>query len=402
MNIIDSIKLKSSKLGFKIFNGLMAGSQISDLATYLVTPSWWNPITLSVFDADWAFPHLIEFMNEFATMVHDVPVNTPYGLCMFGFTYAGCHYRVNFAPENPRVLTISIIDMEPCLTDTEGNIVGFQDNSILRHLQSLANEYNQKDMRHLVRVGVLGDDVSPVVRISIQIAFTPGFGNKVMIKDACDELYSYCCQFVEEGMSMSEAVNIPTDEYLFLPEDHKLPNDDADFWKQENALEHWFGLHQRLLYGDSNRHESGDRVICDIPYVLRDGERFEAIGLPHNENGIVVELDESLLKKIKIVGYRSNPFLYTMEARNLNQIFEIKNPISEDEIKALCEQLTWNDHNQLIRAIWHKDSAGMLDLSIIGSGLWVGPSQSFAKIDQIGEFMKTVAAAYLVLTGQLK
>lgn len=150
MNIIDSIKLKSSKLGFKIFNGLMAGSQISDLATYLVTPSWWNPITLSVFDADWAFPHLIEFMNEFATMVHDVPVNTPYGLCMFGFTYAGCHYRVNFAPENPRVLTISIIDMEPCLTDTEGNIVGFQDNSILRHLQSLANEYNQKDMRHLV------------------------------------------------------------------------------------------------------------------------------------------------------------------------------------------------------------------------------------------------------------
>lgn len=403
-SIIDSIKLKFAKQSFKIFNGLMAQSQISDLATNLITPSWWNPITLNVFDADWAFPHLVEFMDEFTTMSHEVPVGTPYGLCMFGFTYEGCHYRVNFAPENPRVLTLSLIDIEPGMKNSDGSRVEFQDDSVLRHLQSIANEYNQKDLRHLVRVGFLGDDVSPVVRISTQIVFTPNFGDKMMIKDACDELFEYCCQFVGEGMSMSDVVNIPNNEYIFLPANRELPNDDSDFWKQENALEHWFGLHQRLLYGISNCHESGNKIICDIPAVFsaQNRKNAEAIGLPFNENGMVVELEESFLQKIKLVGFRNNPFLYTMEARNLNKLFEINNPISDNKIKELCEQLTWNDHNQLIRAVWHKGPDGNLDMSIIGSGLWLGPSQSFAKIDQIGEFMKNIAAAYLVLTGQVK
>ena len=102
------------------------------------------------------------------------------------------------------------------------------------------------------------------------------------------------------------------------------------------------------------------------------------------------ELDEMQLRVRK-----DCPYLYTIEAANVLSLWNIHydkdDMVMLDQIISICYDITWNDHNQLIRVVWNKLPDDNFDVSIIASGLWVGEDQSFAKIDQIGEFMKNLA-----------
>lgn len=388
-----------SKLNFKIFNGFLSSAQLEMLHAFLQNESWWNPNSAPVFDRDWAVPHINGFLNEYAERIHEIPLNTEYGLYMLGFTYNGCHFWLNFAPQNPRVVTISVIDLEVSQCDKDGKREELKDNTLLKQMQSIANEYNKLDMRHLIRVGVLSDHVTPVIRISLQIILTPDIGDKEMIKYACDELLNYAVRFTNKAIENVKPSRLEFDEKMFLPSDRVSPEKDKDFWKYSDALEHWFGLHTQILFGKGEMREMDGKWIREIPMVFSpdDGEGIEVVAIPFGNHVERVAFTEDMLSQVKIIITNNNPFLYVIEARNLRELFGIKGRISNDYLKGICNQLTWNDHNQLVRAVWKTGVNGTGDMSLIASGLWMGTGQSFAKIEQIGEFMKNLAAAYVAL-----
>ena len=176
------------------------------------------------------------------------------------------------------MLTISIVDLYTDIGDDEDNGLSSDDISLIIQLESIANEYNKLDMRHLVKVVWHEDDDCPVISVSTQVALTPEFGDKMTIKKACDELIEYSSEIISNGFANIVPEPESFDRNFLLPEGN-FYNERIPYFKGEkNALEHWFGLHSKALFGEGDVQESDTEIVRSLPITWTEqGDATEDI-----------------------------------------------------------------------------------------------------------------------------
>lgn len=409
MGLSDFFKKALNKASESALNAMIQIGGARQMKVYMEQPSWWNPNEGDVFDADWAFKHLCEFMNEFTHNPFQLQLNTNYGLIAFGFSYNNEHYQVNFAPHNPRVLTLSLIDIMPFNQDEAGNPIPFTDNSTLIQFLEVANQYNKFDSRHIVRVGVLGDGISPVIRISSQVVFTDSYGDKMLIKEACDELLIYGIQFVKnafKGKIPTTNVVFQTGQFLPFEENVGAPVDFSVVENRNDALGYWFTGRISNQYGLNEIKETEESYIRTVPITWELAEyenpNVLSIFLPgHNYAPQEVQFSKKEINQIIVRVPKEYPYIYTIEANNIKKMLELSknthDKLTKDVIRDICMAGNWNDDNQLVKFIWDNMPDGSYDFSIIASGIYAGAPQTFSRVQNIGEFMKNLAMAQLAI-----
>lgn len=408
MGLFDKFKKKVGQVTGDAFNVALVPAQQEMLNRYLLSPTWLNPNQENVFDAQWAWNHIIDFINAYCEASQKDEELPDYGIIRVLFKYNDSVFSINFAPHNPRVLKLKSanIVLNPN-TGENGETIPY-DGEVYERFLSMANQYNKLDSRHLVYVGTLSDGLTPYANISTHIIFTPEYGDKELIKNACDNLMEYIKGFMQNAYND----HLPDAELfnnnLFLPEQNITLDRSNRFNGRNNALEFWFNEHTTRTFGDIKLNETEEAYIGILPSVFNSRQTLKINGvfktidtinvaLPIGENGSILSFSADEKNQIRLHIRKDNAYIYSIEAKNLKNLFQMsedkKNSKSDEDIKEFCLYCNNQLNNQLVKCIWEKCPDGHLDFSLIATGLWVGESQSFAKIQCIGEFMKNLALA---------
>lgn len=404
MGIFDKFKKNRKKVADQIFATMTAGPEIEMFNKYLLTPSFLNPNPEMTFDATWSWEPLTKFLDKFCEDISYDQENMPLGIIILGANYKNFQFSFNFAPHNPRVLRITLRNVDAS-NKFQNAKIEFEGGPTMDSMAEYVNEVNIHDNRHLIALDILDETGFITLQVSMQLIFTEDFGDENVIQEACDSLIIYTSNLLSSFYNGESFIShIPKeDDFLPLCPITQIYN---DYERRNDALEFWFCNYVNIHFGKriiENSSTSFSTIVPNINNSSQDNfKEIMAVALPFGENGVVVEFNDKEKSKVKVTINKECPLIYFIEVKNLKTFFErddiiLKNRTEED-IKDFCLQANAMIKNSLIKFIWERQEDNSLDFSIRATGLWVGAPQAYARIDILGEFYKQLAYALLFLT----
>ena len=403
MGIFDKFKNKVKEKAGDVFMDLISPAKADQLEIYLKTPSFLNPTAAvnspwNAYDQGWPYDKLLDFIKSNECPAQSI-MNGENGEILVYLEYKNHEFDFHYSLHNARVVSFTLFKEIGKVKDISKDKFNSYQNKV--------NRYNIKDDIHRIGITFSPDNETMIFRFSSLTIVTDVYGNKNTIQKAFDDLLEYGEDFIDSPLDFT-----PSDDYFekfyFKPskisdlEDMKV----NDQWS--SAIECWFGREGAGFLGtlgDGKGRLDGNMLVRTFPFPITQGMaqyKMETIEIPlENDRTISATFEKKDLETISLKVNKSFPCIYKIEAKNIIQ--NIGTPenysgnLNEDKIKDICRAGNLSLSNLLIKFVMEKNSLGQMDISLIACGLHYGSGQSWAKLDVIGEILKWLTVAYLLL-----
>lgn len=364
---------------------VMSVGQRSMFYDYLRTSDYWNPNANNpayiAFDSGYPAGAIQKLIDMFIPEMGLLSNYVDSGEKVFLGEYRGYDVLINFSLHNARSLKISV------------NML-VEDEDINKKYDSLAEKFNLiNDSDELIQIGIIKSESQIVCTFSTIVLITETFGDENDIIKSCDNLIDFGVLVLKDDVNYKMMLNNFRHPYpTYVSDIEELDPEEDKEGIYNSSLTHWFGNFTNIVYPES-KIATNEKILTRTflyPGRLENNHLFVAIEEAEN----AVEISRIELEHIKLSVSKDTPALYKIEARDLSNILidteEFNEELTLNFIKKVCIDVNSRMHNLLVKCFYYEKD-GKPNFSLVAYGLHFGKSNSWAKIDVLGEFLKIFA-----------